>query len=582
MFDEEVRELVLKHSLANAVQHGGKADPKPVMGKVLAERPDLKPLARNLIELVREVVNYVNSLSLEEQKSLLADRWPELLEKERTKREERKELPPLPNVERYDKVVTRFSPNPDCVLHIGSARAAILSHDYARMYGGVFYLRFEDTDPRTKKPVLEFYDAIREDLEWLGCKWDAEFIQSDRLPIYYEYAEKLISDGNAYVCTCKPEEFKKRVLQKQPCPCRGLDPSTHLERWVKMLEGEYREGEAVVRIKTDLEHPNPAIRDWPALRIIDTKVHKHPRTGDQYIVWPLYNFACGIDDGLMGITHIVRGKEHMSNEIRQRYLFKHLGWEYPTTMHYGRLRVVGAVLSKSKIRAGVESGQFWGYDDPRLPTLAALRRRGISPEAIRRIMVEVGPKPVEATISWENLYAYNRKIVDEHANRFFVVLDPVKMVVRGLEEARECFIHLHPSFPERGFRRIVLTPKNGSVELWVSKADLPLLKPSAVVRLIGFANVSVDEASEALVSASIHSWSPKEAKEIGASFVHWVPAESSVEVEVAMPDGFVAHGVGEGLLASQEVGSIIQMERVGYGRIDSVSSDRVVIYFSHP
>ena len=353
---------------------------------------------------------------------------------ESKKAEEEKGLPPLPNVEKYERVITRFSPNPDCVLHLGSARAIILCHEYARMYDGLFYLRFEDTDPKGKRPRLEFYEAIREDLLWLGCKWDREFIQSDRLQIYYEHAEKLLEMGKAYVCTCAKEEFRKRILAKKPCPCRDLPAEKQLERWKHMHDGTFKEGEAVVRIKTDLNHPNPAVRDWPALRIIDTEKYPHPRVGSKFRVWPLYNFACGIDDHLLGITHIIRGKEHLTNMERQKYMYAHFGWEYPEAIHYGRLKITGAYLSKSKIVEGIRQGVFSGWDDPRLATLRALRRRGITPEAIKKLIIDVGPKTADVTLSWENLYAYNRKVIDAKADRYFFVEKPIELTVKNVSK----------------------------------------------------------------------------------------------------------------------------------------------------
>ncbi len=152
--------------------------------------------------------------------------WPETQKKE--KAEEKTASTPAKRRTNTTKIVTRFSPNPDCVLHLGSARAILLSHEYARIYNGKFILRFEDTDPKIKKPSLKFYDSIRQDLKWLGCKVDEEYIQSDRLPIYYEYTEKLIEDGNAYVCECAPEEFRKITLAKQACPCRDLPAAEQL------------------------------------------------------------------------------------------------------------------------------------------------------------------------------------------------------------------------------------------------------------------------------------------------------------------------------------------------------------------
>jgi len=171
--DEELREIIRKFALLNAIRHDGKAQTGPVVGKVLAERPELRTKAKELTALIKEVVDEVNSLSLSEQIRIVEEKWPETLTKEKVEEEEKK-LPPLPNADKYREIVTRFSPNPDCVLHLGSARAIVLCYEYARMYNGKFILRFEDTDPKLKRPVLEFYDRIREDLEWLECKPDEE------------------------------------------------------------------------------------------------------------------------------------------------------------------------------------------------------------------------------------------------------------------------------------------------------------------------------------------------------------------------------------------------------------------------
>ena len=346
----ELKEIMRKIALLNAIKHDGKAQVGPVIGKVLGEKPELKTKVKELSTLVNDVIKEVNSLTLNEQRRIIEEKWPEALIKEKV--EEEKHLPPLLNLNKYAQVVTRFSPNPDCALHLGNARAIILCYEYASMYKGKFILRFEDTDPKLKRPILAFYDRIREDLAWLECRPDEEYVQSDRIPIYYEYAERLIKDGNAYVCTCKPEGFRKKVLASKSCECRNLPPEEHLARWQRMLEGGCGEGEAVVRIKTDLNHPNPAVRDWPALRVIDAEKYPHPRVGSKYLVWPLYNFACGIDDHLMDVTHIIRGKEHLTNMVRQEYMYRHLGWRYPEAIHYGRLKIAGASLSKSKLFKG--------------------------------------------------------------------------------------------------------------------------------------------------------------------------------------------------------------------------------------
>ncbi|MCS7096561.1 MAG: glutamate--tRNA ligase [Nitrososphaerota archaeon] len=573
-----LEELIRKTALLNAVRHEGKAQAGAVLGKVLAERQDLKSRAKELILLVNKIVGEVNALPASEQKRIIEEKWPELLQREKT--EEEKRLPPLPNAEKYPMVVTRFSPNPDCVLHLGSARAIILSHDYARIHRGKFILRFEDTDPKLKRPVPEFYDSIREDLKWLECKPDEEYIQSDRIPIYYEYAEKLLKDGNAYVCTCQPQAFRMRILAQEPCPCRNLPPEEQLERWSRMLNGEYKEGEAVLRVKTDLTHPNPAVRDWPALRIIDTEKFPHPRTGSKYMVWPLYNFACGLDDHLMGVTHIIRGKEHFTNMIRQEYMYRHLGWRYPEAIHYGRLKIKGAYLSKSKIVQGIREGQYWSWDDPRLATFAALRKRGITPAAIRKLILDVGLKAADVVLSWENLYAYNRKILDPHVTRYFFVKDPVQLSVSGIPKPITARIRLHPEHPEWGFREYTVTPEEGKVLLWISRADMEAISAGKTVRLMELFNVKVEKVEVYAVEAKFLSESYQEARELGAPLIHWVIVGADMPCKIIMPNAAVAEGIAEAACKRLKPDMIVQFERFGFVRIEKVNAG-LTAYYAH-
>jgi glutamyl-tRNA synthetase len=574
----ETREIIQKFALLNALRYGGKAQSKPVLGKLLGECPHLRGNIREVTVLIDEVVQEVNRLSLEKQRKLVEEKWPEVLVSEKV--EEERVLPPLPNIEKYERVVTRFSPNPDFVLHLGSARAIILSYEYAKMYNGHFFLRFEDTDPKTKKPKLQFYDSIREDLTWLGCRWDAEFIQSDRLEIYYEYAEKILKDGNAYVCTCKRKDFQEKVRTKQPCQCRDLTSEENLLRWKGMLDGTYGEGEAVVRIKTDLSHPNPAVRDWPALRIIDTEKYPHPRVGSKYRVWPLYNFACGVDDHLMGVTHVIRGKEHLTNQARQEYMYHHFGWKYPEAIHYGRLKITGASLSKSVILQGLRDGLFKHWDDPRLATLAALRRRGITPEAIRRLIVDVGPKTADVVLSWENLYAYNRKIIDPAAKRYFFVRDPRKLTVKNIPHYFTGQLPLHPDHPERGFRSYKIAPKKGEAFFLVSSDDRGLLEKGGKVRFMGLFNLQVEKVEKILIQAVFHSESYEEAKKLGAPLIHWILMNSGIPCEVVMPDASRANGVAEEACKMLSPSEIIQFERFGFVRIDKVNK-KLTAYFAH-
>lgn len=572
----ELRELIQKFVLLNAVRHEGKAQAGPVLGKLLAEKPDLRPSVKEVTPVIAEVLTEINALPQAEQKRILEVSWPELLVEE--EKVEAKGLPPLPNASRYKVIHTRFCPNPDGALHVGGARAAILCDEYATMYKGRVTLRFDDTDPRNKSPIPEAYDWIREDLRWLGVKWSDEFYQSDRLETYYSYAQKLIDMRGAYVCTCKPEAFRELVRQSSPCPCRELPPSIQLSRWGMMLNGKFGEGEAVVRVKTDLNHPNPAVRDWPALRIVDAERYPHPRVGSRYRVWPLFAFCCAIDDHEADISHVLRGKEHLTNSVRQTYLYGYFGWQLPEALHYGRLKLYGTVLSKSKIREGIREGVYAGWDDPRLGTLMALRRRGISPEAIRKMMIELGPKPVDATLNWENLYSINRKILDSIVNRYFFVEHPWELTVSGIPKSYVSEQPLHPDFPSRGSRAFNVNPSNGSFRFLIARGDRQVLETRGIVRLMGLFNIKVEKRIED--GATFQSEPYAEAKKVSAPLIHWVPAETGVRVRVIMPDTSEVTGVGEDSCKSLRPKIVVQFERFGFVKVDAID-EGIVAYYCH-
>ena len=576
--DASLKELIRKSALLNAVKHDGNAQTGPVVGKILGEKPEYRDKFKELSALINEVIKEVNGLSVDEQKRIVEQKWPETLVKEKA---EEKHLPPLPNVDKYRQVVTRYAPNPDCVLHLGSARAIVLCYEYAHMYKGSFLLRFEDTDPKLKRPSLEFYDLIRKDLAWLGCKPDEEYVQSDRIPIYYEYAEKLLKAGDAYVCTCKHDDFRERILEQKPCDCRDLSVEENFVRWKRMLEGRYKEGEAVLRVKTDLDHPNPAVRDWPAARVIDTEKFPHPRVGSKYKTWPLYNLACGVDDHLMGITHIIRGKEHLTNEVRQQYMYQHLGWEYPEAIHYGRLKITGATLSKSKIVQGMREGIYTSWDDPRLATFAALKRRGIQPDAIKKMIVDVGPKTSDVILSWENLYAYNRKILDQSTDRYFFVQNPIELTVRKVPKSFDVKLGLHPDHPERGFRtyRIQLPEGGDSVLLWVPKKDVDASKVGIMLRLMELFNVKIEKANMYSAEGVFVSDSYEDARKAKSQLIHWIPVGNDFPCNVVMPDATVTEGVAEDACKRLKPEDIVQFERFGFVRIDQVNT-KLVAYFA--
>jgi glutamyl-tRNA synthetase len=244
------------------------------------------------------------------------------------------------------------------------------------------------------------------------------------------------------------------------------------------------------------------------------------------------------------------------------------------------MKISGGLLSKSKIVEGVRTGAFTGWDDPRLATFMALRKRGILPETVRRLIIEVGPKTVDVTLSWDNLYAINRKLVDPVANRYFFVCDPRKVIVKNVSKTVTVKTRLHPEHPERGFRFFKLQPKDGEVTFWISSHDANLLKSKDIIRFMGLFNVQVEDVQKGVVEASYHSRSHEEAKKLGAPLIHWIPAETGIPCEVVMPDATTFRGIAEDTCRQLEPNDIIQFERFGFVRIDSVDW-KIGAYYAH-
>ncbi|OYT32139.1 MAG: glutamate--tRNA ligase [Thermofilum sp. ex4484_79] len=575
----EVKTVILRHTLENALRHNGKAMLQPVINRLLGERPELRKDIKNIINIIKETIEYVNSLTIEKQQKLAKELGIELVEKE--KGEKKKELPPLPYAEKFQRIITRFAPNPDFVLHLGSARPAILSYAYARKYNGKFILRFEDTDPRTKTPILQAYELIKEDLKWLGIKWDEEYIQSQRLEIYYNYAKQLIEKGHAYVCTCPPTKIREYRVKGIGDECAKLPVESQLERWEKMLTGEYDEGEAVLRIKTNIKYPDPSVRDWIAFRIIDTEKYPHPLTGSKYNVWPTYNFACSIDDHLQGITHILRAKEHQTNTIKQGYIYEYFNWTKPVTIHFGRLNLEGTVLSKSKIREGIKKGLYQSWDDPRLGTLIALRRRGILPKAIWDLILNVGIKPSSARISLDNLHALNRRYLEDIANRYMFVPNPKSLLIE-YDQDLKAVIPYHPSYPERGYRRIRLQCINGKLNVLVSSHDMQSIGVNREFRLLGLANLrllSLDPLEAVVVSKE-----SEYAKSMKLPIIQWCPLDDNISVKVLKAEKdrvSIVAGKAESFVKQLKIGDQIQFFRFGFVKLEKMDGNEAFFVYTH-
>ena len=561
---EDIKLIIKKYALQNAVKYNKTPQAGAVMGKVMAQ-PELRSMAKEITVLVNEVLIEIDRMSPEAREEELNKIAPELIAELKEKKEPEKGLPPL---EVKGELVMRFAPNPNGPPTLGSARGIVVNSEYTKKYNGKLIIRFDDTDPATKRPMLEAYTWYLEDCEWLGAKPDEVVIASDRIDKYYEVAEELIRRGGAYVCFCEQEAFKALKDEKLACPHRNEKPQENLDSWKKMLAGEYKEQEAVLRIKTDIAHKDPAIRDWVAFRIIRTP-HPRPEVGDKYCVWPLLDFEGAVEDHLLGTTLIIRGKDLTDSETRQRYIYKYMSWKYPETMHWGRVQIHEfGKLSTSGIKKAIAEGQYSGWDDPRLPTIRAIKRRGILPEALRKFMLDLGLGETDISLSLDTLYAENRKIIDPVANRYFFVWDPVELEVEGAEP-KIAKAPIHPT--REGLREIPAGTK-----VWITKNDAESLKEGERLRLKDLYNIEV--ISILPLQVKFIGTDMDLVKKDKGRIIHWAPLDG-LTVRVLSPEReFI--GIGERGM-EKEVDKVVQFERFGFVRIDSVNGDEVVAYFTH-
>ncbi|HJK61343.1 MAG TPA: glutamate--tRNA ligase [Methanocorpusculum sp.] len=559
MSDTNIRDDIYLFALQNAVKHKSVPKAGAILGSVMGAHPELRPQAKEINAMLPEILAEVEVMSVEEREAKLTALSPEMIEKMHEKKERVHELPELP--EAGNGVVMRFAPNPSGPLHLGHARASVLNDYYVKKYGGKFYYRVEDTDPKRVDP--EAYDMVMEDLKWLGIGITDVVYQSDRFQIYYDLARELIKLGGAYMCTCDNDEFREKKLKKQPCPCRDLSVEENLRRFDDMLAGKYQEGEITMRVKTDIAHPDPAVRDFAAMRVL-TSV-KHPRRPEIF-VYPLMNFSVAVDDHLLGMTHVIRGKDHIANTRRQEYIYRYFGWKMPHFYHYGRMSIAGLELSASGMRKGINEGLYTGWDDIHLGTLRTLARRGIQPEAVRAAVVDIGMGDTDISFSWENLFAQNKAIIDAEADRYFFVPDAVPVTVANAP-AMEAHAPIYPNHPERGERVLSFT---GSVLLPRSE-----IETGRMLRLKDLFNIRITGEG----SAEYAGDSLAEARAAKAPIVQWLPTDAGVPCSLLTPEG-TSEGYCEVAVLNYDQ-KIVQFERVGFARIDSVKDGHVTAYFTH-
>ena len=550
------KQLIRNLALQNAIKFNGKANPGAVIGHIIANHPDMKSKIKELAKDINEIVKEVNKMPLEKQGEELKKKAPGLLIEEKHEKKE-KELPELKNPK---KVVMRFEPSPSGPLHIGHAYVLGLNSEFCRKYKGKLILRIGDTNPENiYEPA---YELIPKDAEWVTMDNVSKVvIQSDRLEIYYHYFERLLEMGKAYICTCDPEKYKELINKSQACPCRKLSVEEQEQRWKNMFE-KYKQGEAVARIKTDITHKNPAMRDWPAFRINESK---HPKQGKKYRVWRLMNMAVVSDDIELGITHVIRAKDHLDNSKRQEYVYNYLNKPVPQSLFVGKINFEGMPVSCSETKEAIEKGKYKDWDDIRLPFLVALKRRGYSPEAFIKYSIDVGVTLTDKTVSKDDFFkiinAFNKDVIDKKANRYFFIQNPKKIKIKNAPE-KDVKIELHPDFKERGLRTLKTTD-----EFYIEDK----IEKDNVYRFMHLFNFKNNEFISEEINESLR-----------AKLIHWLPvSDDLVETEILMDDGKTVKGLAEPNIKKLKIDKVIQFERFGFVRLDKIENNKYYFWFTH-
>lgn len=544
----DLEQKIFDLALRNSLIHEGKANSGSVLGGLISQDPKIKSKIKEIKPVIDKIVAKVNKMSPDEQGKEAEKRGVSL----EVEAKEERGLPALPDAQK-GKVVTAFPPDPSGYPHLGHAKGALINYLYAKEYGGKFILRFEDTNPRLVKE--KFYKIHLDGYRWLGIEWDELVYISDNLAVFYDYAEKLINKGFLYLCSCPVEAMRKNRADGSECGHRKQKPEENMKLWKEMLAGKYEEGEIVVRLKGDLQHKNTAMRDPTMFKICRDP---HPRHGIRYFIWPSYDFGTAISDGHWGVTHRVRSKEFELRAEVQNYIQKLLGFRPTFIIEQARFNMKGVPASKREIRNLISEGKIKGWDDPRLSTLAALKKRGFVPEAIKNFLLKMGLSKHESVVEWESLETENRKIIDPVANRYFFVSEPVEISLDKKFTMAEA--PLHPD-DDRGVRKIPVGDK-----IYIEKGDYERLKGKEV-RLLHLCNVILGR--EAHVTSVEVKAVPK---------IHWV-SDKNVSVKIVMDDATEREGLAEPNFTKEKLNSAVQFERFGFCRVDS--TDPWVCYFTH-
>ncbi|MDF1860042.1 MAG: glutamine--tRNA ligase/YqeY domain fusion protein [Verrucomicrobiales bacterium] len=519
---------------------------------------------------------------------------------------------------KHDGTVTRFPPEPNGYLHIGHAKSICLNFGIAQEYGGRCHLRFDDTNP-TKEDV-EYVDSIKEDIQWLGFDWgDHIYFASDYFEKLHEWAVGLIEEGKAYVDEQSAEEIRKgRGDLQNPgtdSPHRDRPVAENLEMFQRMKDGEFGDGEKVLRAKIDMAHPNLNMRDPVLYRILHAE---HHRTGDTWCIYPMYDYTHGQSDALEYITHSLCTLEFENHRPLYEWFIENLPVpSHPRQIEFSRLSLNYTVMSKRKLLQLVEDSHVSGWDDPRMPTISGIRRRGYPAEAIRDFCKTIGITKFKSTNDISLLESSVRDVLNRGANRYMAVLDPIKVVVTNYPEdqVEEFDAMINPEKPDLGMRKVSF-----SRELFIERNDFLEDPPKKFFRLAPGAEVrfrcayflrcdDVIKDEEGKITELRCTYDPEtrggenppDGRKVKGT-IHWVSAKHALDAEVRLydrlfthespdnvegsfldhlnPDSLevISHAKLEPNLAAVPVGKTVQFERLGYFCVDLDSSEEKPVF----
>lgn len=514
------------------------------------------------------------------------------------------------------KVHTRFPPEPNGYLHIGHAKAICIDFGMAQKYGGVTNLRFDDTNP--VKEDVEYVDSIREDIKWLGYQWAEEHYASDYFEQLYQWAEQLIEKGLAYVDDCTQEEISEmRGVPTKPgikSPYRDRSVEENLDLFRRMRAGEFPDGSKVLRAKIDMDSPNMHMRDPIMYRILHAH---HHRTGDKWCIYPMYDFAHGQSDSIEGITHSICTLEFEIHRPLYDWFCEALQIHHPRQIEFARLNISYTIMSKRKLMQLVQEKHVMGWDDPRMPTICGLRRRGYTPQSIRNFAETVGVAKRDNIIDVSLLEFCAREDLNKVATRTMAVLDPVKLIIDNYPEGQteELDAVNNPEDPNAGTRKIPF-----GKELWIERADFRENADKKFYRLtiggevrLKYAYIvkctHIDKDAEGNITA-IHvtydpetkSGMPLSNRKVKAT-IHWVDVNHAQKAEIRLferlfnvpapdvceegktfidnlnPDSLhIINGYVEEGMNLQNKADYYQFERTGYFCIDKDSTDGHLVF----